>query len=138
MSRYVMYALDEHAVSTLERLIHEREGSREALCNKISLAVRPVQLQIVHSRPSAGQMSGAICRLLIGRFSDSRVQVGSGHERTKGLSGLVKVGLNFFCYVQDRLDAAFPETSPISNVVLRTKPYPRQNLYRSVGVRHSR
>ena len=79
-------------------------------------------------------MSGAIRGIFAGRRGDSRIQVGGRHERTEGLNSVVKVSLNFLCDVQNGLDAPLPETSPISNIVLGTKPDTRQNLYGTVCV----
>ena len=48
------YALDEHAISTLCGLICERKRGRETLRDEIRLAMRPVELEIVHGGSAAG------------------------------------------------------------------------------------
>lgn len=97
--------------------------------------MRPVKLEIVHGGSAGRQMRRTIGRVLLsGDSGDCRVQVGRRHERTVRLGELVKVCLNFLGYVQDGLDSPLSETSPISNVILRTKPDTWQNLNGTIGV----
>ena len=49
-----LYALDEHAISTFKRLIDVGKRGRKPLRDKISLAVRPMKLEIVHGGSAGG------------------------------------------------------------------------------------
>ena len=112
----VVNVLDKATLATGEGGVRKCHSCLETVVNEVLLTVGPLELEIVHRGPATRDMGGVISR--IGMIAMPKI--GGRYGRAEGVGRLegVERGSDFLCNIEDRTDAQFDKSFPVTSVVL--------------------